>query len=347
VSLLPANPPHGLPLSVVGPVSLGDAAAVARSSGISPVTIEPDYRNAAMRSWSITADRELTRSTAVRVAYVGAQGSRLRLTRNINQPLAGVRPYPRMSSSSPILPGSPLGNITQVGSSGSSRYDALWATLTRRQRGGSQFTASYTLSRSLDTNSYSSPPAAVTVQNSRDIDDSWGLSDFDARHRFVFSGAYALPSRGHWIVDGWQVAAIVQLQSGNPVNIVMSNATITGIPNTVRPNLTRPIQIIGEVERWFDITSFSPASTFGTLGRNVVIGPGFANTDVSLSKSGRVRNARVQLRADVFNLFNRPNFGQPGRIFGSPDFARITNTRFPTGDSGSSRQIQLTLRVDY
>jgi hypothetical protein len=328
-------------------VSLGNAAAIARSSGISPASIDPNYRNGTMRSWDIALERQLTSDTAVSVAYIGSRGSHLRLTQNLNQPIDGVRPYSRLSASSAILPGSPLGNITQVGSAGRSRYDAMWATATHRLGGGTQFTASYTLSRSLDTNSYSSPPAAVTVQNSRDIHDSWGLSDFDARHRFVFSGIYALPSGGHWIANGWHVGAIVQLQSGNPLNIVMSDATISGLPNTVRPNLTGPLQIIGDVERWFDITSFSPASTFGTLGRNVIIGPGFANTDLSISRSVRANGTRVQVSMGIFNLFNRPNFGQPGRIFGSPDFGRITNTRFPTGDSGSSRQIQLTVKVDY
>ena len=54
---------------------------------------------------------------------------------------------------------------------------------------------------------------------------------------------------------------------------------------------------------------------------------------------------RAQFRVEIFDLFNHANFGQPGSVVGSPGFGRITNTRFPTGESGSSRQVQLGLKV--
>ena len=74
-------------------------------------------------------------------------------------------------------------------------------------------------------------------------------------------------------------------------------------------------------------------------------GPGFCNTDVSIARNLRVASVSTQLRVDVFDLFNRPNFGSPGNIVGSPTFGRITSTRLPTGEAGSSRQIQLAVRV--
>ncbi|PYQ20754.1 MAG: hypothetical protein DMF81_17680, partial [Acidobacteria bacterium] len=87
---------------------------------------------------------------------------------------------------------------------------------------------------------------------------------------------------------------------------------------------------------------------FGNLGRNAVIGPGFNNTDLSLIKNTKLSgNARLQLRVEVFDLFNHANLGQPGRIaaVGSTAFGVITNTRFPTGDSGSARQVQFALKL--
>ena len=139
---------------------------------------------------------------------------------------------------------------------------------------------------------------------------------------------------------------MVQSQSGNPVNIVTSNSSLNGMPNTVRPDVTGPIRIIGSVDQWFDPSVFVAVDRFGNLGRNVVIGPAFHNTDLSVIKNvrpgGRIG---LQFRVDVFDLFNHPNFGPPGNIVGSPTFGKITRTRLPTGEAGSSRQIQLAVRA--
>ena len=76
-------------------------------------------------------------------------------------------------------------------------------------------------------------------------------------------------------------------------------------------------------------------------------GPGFGNTDLSFIKNLTITgSARAQFRVEVFNLFNQANFGQPGRTatVGSTSFGVISNTRFPTGDSGSARQIQFAIK---
>ncbi|HEX3100261.1 MAG TPA: hypothetical protein VHQ01_00640, partial [Pyrinomonadaceae bacterium] len=98
----------------------------------------------------------------------------------------------------------------------------------------------------------------------------------------------------------------------------------------------------------FDTSSLVAVPRFGTLGRNVVIGPGFSNVDLSIVKNTRIgEQFRIQFRTEFFDLFNNANFGQPGRIVGSTTFATITNTRFPTGDSGSSRQMQFVLKCSF
>jgi hypothetical protein len=186
------------------------------------------------------------------------------------------------------------------------------------------------------------------VQNSYDLAGDRGLSDFDARHRAVVSALYDLPFDGNRFVSGWRFALIVQLQSGNPFNIVTSNSTVNGIANTLRPDVTGPINIIGSVERWFDTAVFVPVARTGTLGRNVVIGPRFDNTDVSISKSTMLGNGmRLEFRAECFDLFNHPNFGRPGNVVGTPTFGSISSTRFATGESGSSRQMQFVLKLDF
>jgi hypothetical protein len=80
----------------------------------------------------------------------------------------------------------------------------------------------------------------------------------------------------------------------------------------------------------------------------VVIGPGFNNVDFSVLKNTNItESVRVQFRTEIFDLFNHTNFGQPGGVVGSTNFGRITNTRFPTGDSGSSRQLQFALKLIF
>jgi hypothetical protein len=91
---------------------------------------------------------------------------------------------------------------------------------------------------------------------------------------------------------------------------------------------------------------FTAVPRFGNLGRNVVTGPGFSNTDFAIIKNTKVgETLRVQFRAEFFDLFNHANFGAPGNVVGTPAFGQITSTRFPTGESGSSRQIQFAVKV--
>jgi len=345
VQPLVSNPPFATPLTFTGTVRLDNAIALAGAAGVSPITVDHNYNNSYIQSWNLNLQREIRREFVAMVGYFGSKGTHLRISRNINQPINGVRPFARLSSSSPILPGATLGNITQIEGSANSSYNALWATVLRRFSNGLQLNASYTWSKSIDYNSLSSPPNVITVQNSYDLRGDRGLSDYDARNRVVVSAIYELPFKGNRVKEGWQLACIVQSQSGNPVNIITTNATINGVANTIRPDVNGPVTIIGSVDRWFDTTQFKAVPRFGNLGRNVVIGPGFSNVDFSVLKTIKLdEKKRLQIRAEAFDVFNHASFGQPVRVVGSSTFGRITNTRFPTGDSGSSRQLQFALK---
>ncbi|HEX6043086.1 MAG TPA: TonB-dependent receptor [Pyrinomonadaceae bacterium] len=347
VTPLTSNPPLATPLTFSGPVTFSNAAVVAGAAGLGPANVDPGFDNAYVQSWNVNVQRELGNDLAVTVGYFGSKGTHLRISRNINQPINGVRPFANVSSTSPIRPGAALNNISQIEGTGNSSYNAAWLTATKRLSRGFQFNASYTFSKSIDYNSLNSQ--GVVIQDSYNLRGSRGLSDFDARHRFVISGLYELPFRGNQLKEGWQLSAIVQSQSGNPVNIVINNATFTGTNNTVRPDVTGPISILGTPNRWFDISPFIvPVGRFGSLGRNVVIGPGFNNTDFSVIKRTKLTESQlIEFRWEVFDVFNHANFGQPGRVVGSANFGQITNTRFPTGDSGSSRQMQFALKYKF
>lgn len=339
-----ANPPLAIPLTFTGVIRFDNALKLATPAGLAPQTINHDFSNAFLQSWNLNVGRELFGDTALTIGYFGSKGTNLIVRRNINQPINGVRPFSALSQTSPILPGASLGNITQVESAGNSTYNALWVSATRRFAHGLQFNSSYTWSKSLDYNSFST--GGIIGQDGYDLRGDRGLSDFDARHRFVFSGIYDLPFKGNQLVEGWQLAAIVQSQSGGPVNIVTTNVTVNGVANTLRPDVNGPVEIIGRPDQWFDTSAFVAVPQFGSLGRNVVIGPAFHNTDISIIKNLTLgEQMRIQLRTEIFDVFNHANFGQPGNVVGTPAFGVITSTRFPTGETGSSRQIQFAVKL--
>ena len=392
-----SNPPFAtavaLPANTTTQLSNATSVAVPGAT-VSPTSSDPEFDNAYIQSWNLNVQREVGHGFGVTVGYFATKGTHLRLTRNLNQTflnaaLNPVRPFPTLSSSSPILPNVPMLNITFREGTGVSSYNALWVTANKRLARGLQFNTSYTFSKSIDYNSQSSQ--GVTLQDSYNLRGDRGLSDFDARHRFVVSGLYELPFSGNQLKEGWQVSLITQSQSGNPVTLLAGNAgaigttipaananSLTGLA-TLRPDIAGPITIsptaaaTGIGVQYFPNlvcdprpggscpsgagvilpVAFVSGKTiyhFGSMGRNVLIGPSFNNSDVSLIKRTNLgENKLIEFRWEVFDIFNHANFGQPGRTaqVGSTTFGTITNTRFPTGDSGSSRQMQFALKFKF
>jgi hypothetical protein len=101
------------------------------------------------------------------------------------------------------------------------------------------------------------------------------------------------------------------------------------------PNFILPVNAAGAIH-------------FGNLRRNAFVGPGFQNIDFSILKTTKLTERfNTQFRFEAFDLFNHPNLGQPGATAGAAGFGTITSTRFPSGDSGSSRQLQLALKLIF
>ena len=192
------------------------------------------------------------------------------------------------------------------------------------------------------------------MEDSFNIRGDYGRSDFDARHRVVLSGIYDLPFKGHRASEGWELGLVFQAQSGNPLNIVTSNSVFTG-NQTVRPDVSGPVVATGKPDQWFAnpaVFVFPGTGTtvthFGNLSRNAVIGPNFINADFSVIKTTKItESTSMQFRAEAFDVLNHANFGNPGRVLGNPTFGVISNTRVPTGDFGSSRQIQFAVKFRF
>ena len=352
VTGLTSNPPLALPISVAAnPATSLQGLFSGVPASIAPLVVNPNFQNANVQSWNLNVEQQVGRSLGLMVGYFGSKGTHLEIDTNLNQfttlGVATSRPFTAIAASSAVLPNITLANsVTERNSIGTSSYNALWVTANKKMSHGLQFNASYTWSHSIDENSRNEQ--GVVVQDSTNIFSSVGSSDFDARHRFVMNAIYDLPFKSNRIVSGWSIAPILSFQSGNPFNIVSSSPAITGVA-TVRPNLAGTPVIKGDpLSNWFvDPTVFvAPTNAFGTVGRNSFVGPGFEDIDLSLIKNTKItERMNLQFRTDVFNFFNHPNYGQPSGTIGSVGV--ITSTRFPTGDSGSSRQMQLALKLQF
>jgi hypothetical protein len=357
VNGLYANPPFAFPVNFTTSgtnLNFGNAFGLA-SGSVAPTSVAHSYKNAYVQSWNFNIQQELGNDFGLMIGYFANKGTDLNVGRNYNQPTNGIRPYPALSASSPIAPGKPLGNILVYESDSNSSYNALWLTAQKRLSRGLQFDASYTWSKSIDE--VSRNEQGTVIQDSYNIRGDRGLSDFDARHRFVFSAVYDLPFKGNRFVQGWEFSLIEQIQSGNPINFHTTNTAFTGA-GTLRPNVTGRVAT-GYTPGRNGNPSFvtyiqnptalvDQGAAFGNLGRNVVIGPGFSNLDVALVKNTRItEHLSWQLRADAFDLFNQANFNQPNATVDSGTFGLISATRFPPGDSGSSRQLQLAMKLIF
>jgi hypothetical protein len=373
VTGLTTNPPLSNPLSLASTGSLptqqipiGTAFSNAAASSLAPSSVNPNFENGYIESYNLNVQQELGPSSALQVGYIGSQGRHLRLNHNINQfvyasPTAttGTRPYPTAK----MLDGTTrsLGNITYNDSIGMSNYNALWVTYRRALRGGLQFNTTYTYSKSMDENSQS----GNGIQDNTNPSGSYGLSDFDVRHHFVFSGTWTLPFHGNRLKEGWLFADVTQIQGGNPLNVVTGSA-YSGASGNIRPTLlARPSVGVHTALANFNIpyivgTSCATATSgcnfltptigYGTMQRNSLTGPGFSDTDVSLQKTTLIaEGVNFVLRLDAFDVFNQANFGNPV-LTASPTsttFGQITATRGAIGDAGSSRQLQWAAKIQF
>ena len=341
--------------------NLGTLASDAGAAGVSINTVDQNFKNAYVQSYNVNIQHEITPSTAIMIGYFGSKGTHLRQNINLNQPFytdtttsppKQSRPFPTISASSPIDPNLAIGtSLTDRVSNGNSNYNALWVTANRRLARGLQFTASYAYSKSLD---YASQTGSVQPENSLNVRGDYGLSDYDARHRFVFAPLYELPFKGNRFFDGWRLSGILSLQSGSPMTLIngVSSTAFTGV-STNRPDQIGPVTIVNQIInsgpnvgliQWLAPNSVCdptkgacqpgqsyavPATLnaaggtvfhFGNMRRNSVPGPDFKNLDLALAKTTRItERLGLELRAEAFDLTNHPNFG----------FATSTRTAVP------------------
>jgi len=233
----------------------------------------------------------------------------------------------------------------------------------KRQTHGLQAQVSYTYGHSMDNRSGTGARQEYKNGQGRTFDPfnpdlDWGRSDFDVRHNAVANVSYALPFTGNSFKEGWEVSAVGTLASGVPFSpVIPGDSDRDGSTD----NVNRPDVVAGAStkpsggrtpDQWFDTAAFVyPGAGFrGNAGRNILEGPGFATVDFSLVKMTRLTGrTNVQLRFEVFNLFNRANFDIP---FNDPDGEALFNDqgeRIPTAGrifetATDAREAQVAIR---
>lgn len=257
--------------------------------------------------------------------------------------------------------------IFQAENSVSSAYNALQTKLDKRISHGLSLGLAYTLAKSIDGASvfYGSGANGTTIfpQDSYDTRAERGLSDFDIRHRFVANYVYQIPSLRHVlsamprvIADGWQTTGILTLQTGQPLSVLTGADQSSTGQGTDRPDLIGdPNSGPHTVAQWFNTAAFTlnQPLAFGNAGRNIVNGPSFKDFDFALMKDTRIaETAKIEFRAEFFNVFNHPNFALPGNILTAPNFGAIFQTPDVAQNnvglgSGGPRLIQFALKFSF
>jgi hypothetical protein len=343
-------------------------------------TVAPGFRPAMIHQFSLNSQGELKEGWLVEVGYVGTRGTHLQRTRSLNQALNASLEDPIRGVTSntvaniplrvPVM-GIPADSLDEVESEGSSWYNGLEVSLTKRVSHGLQFLASYTFSKTLDTDGAdingTSAGTALTLGDQNSPRQRWGRASFDRTHRFVLSETWIIPSPASGfqreLLGGWELAAVATIQSGTALTIADTNANnVFGISEDraqlsgkcTKSQLVRGGSVDSKLNGYFDVSCFTTppiigadgiGTAFGNSGTGIVDGPGQANLDIALSKAAQLdwprEKSSVVFRAEFYNAFNHSQFSNPDTNFASPTFGVISGTAV------NARVGQLALSLNF
>jgi hypothetical protein len=319
-------------------------------------------------NWLFGIQQEVARGTILTINYVG---------NNSHHMQAGVDFYPLNANPQNIFSGArPFSNFANenvMADKLGSNYNSLQVKL-RRSVGKLTFETNYTWSHEFDDMVNVFSPGFVDPMNPN---FDHGTGDWDVRNNLTGSVVYSLPSlkgSNPWmqgLLGGWQTSGILQTRSGLPENITLQSGFFG---NPTRPDYVpgQPLWVPGH--RWpetsYNINAFqieptydgTPGATIGDVGRNALRAPAYFQFDLSGMKSFRITEGmNVQFRADVFNIFNHPNFANPdggictavgiGTCTPNANFGRVGETIASEDGTqvggGTNRQIQLSLKFVF
>jgi hypothetical protein len=328
----------------------------ARNQGITPRSVQRDREDFYSQQWSFSIQQQLPMAFVATFGYVGQKGTNLFNRSFVNLPslATGQRPLPA------------FGIVDEKQNYGRSNFNGGQFSLTRQFTSGWLFQGNYLYGVAIDDTAGAGDGSEVMIASCRVCDKAF--SDNDIRHSANFNTVYELPfGRGKaygWkdgfgggLASGWSLSGIYSFRTGRPVNVVLNRAS-GDVPdgNTVRqrPNVldfaaaTPAVQSTG---LWLNRAAFAtPArGAWGNLGRNAFRGPGLWQVDIGVQKRTAItERMNLEFRAELFNLFNRAQYGNPENNISNATFGQILSlaNASPTGQ-GSARSLQLMVRVNF
>ncbi|HWZ43605.1 MAG TPA: TonB-dependent receptor [Candidatus Saccharimonadales bacterium] len=286
--------------------------------GLNVFSVSQNFRVPHFVNYNLQVEKGLGKAAVFQVGYVGSQGRKLNIVSNINDPAfnGGVSPFPN------------FGSILQLNSVGTSNYNALQSTFRLRAWHGLTSQLGYTWAHSLDE---ISEYRAVIADNPNNVKFDYGNGDYDTRHLFSASAVYDVPafSQGPKILtNGWQLSTLWNFHSGQPYDQTREFLNLVGDPFA---GVNHKFSAANGGTLWVNPTAFCdpsvpialgapscPGTALGNLQRNKIHAPGYGTVDLAIFKNIPIKEkAKVQLRAEMFNLFNRINLASgPGSVSG-------------------------------
>ena len=350
-------------------------------AGAGVTTLEGDFTRGTITSWNVTLQKLFPHSLSVQVGYVANRQDNQTRPVNLNYGQIGGGPASQPFNQANLANGlrttaamtvfRPVGKIT---------YDSLQFSVTRRMTRGFQFTSAYTYARAIDWwagtiaipeyyhlnkatqggGSFQAARAGTSTPHKVDASVIYQLP-FGSGRRFLNAGGVAAALAG-----GWQLSSTFTAYSGAPFTVTSSTASLNapGSPQ-LADQVKSDVEILGGVgpeTPYFDVSAFKPVTDvrFGDGTFNSLRGPGVRNIDLSVTRTLTIGGAKtLQLKIDVFNLFNRPTFANPGNLNVSnllfnPDgtvrslngFGVINSTQ-SSGREYAERYVRLGLRMGF
>jgi hypothetical protein len=338
---------------------------VARSARTIDYNIKQPYG----ATFNVNLQREMRGGLVVTAGYAGSRGYNL-LTANEANPVVpviqadGTKFFPAS-----LVRRNPFWGTIDFRTNGSkSWYNALQLSAQKRFSHNYQLQVNYTYGKTTDTTQAQLNAdvnnSSVYPQDPYDLGAEKARADFDVRHVMTANFVWELPGPAdHPLLGGWQVSGIATVRSGVPFTVELGNTNWSRSGSTMgrdRPNLNAGVDptslILGDPDRYYDPAGFSlqPQGFLGSAGRNILEGPGYAMTNLSLSKRNRLGFAgdqgQIQFRLEIFNVLNQPNFAVPDRVV----FAAVRADETPLSTAGritrtvtSARQLQLGVKVSF